>query len=272
MRDRERIRRRAIDPEIGGERRAQTVRGADAEDLVVAGAVEHVDARRIRQPIDERGIEMRWKHRPREQFRYGLGEPPASLLALDREPACGEHSRIRQRTMTIDGGEAVTVDERIEVVRRMLGVEPSRKHDGARDLCVERDADALELGLDERIVEARVVRDEEPAGESSFEIARDISERRRGVRVLGERNAVSPLRRARISAAPGHDEGPPFGDAVGVDRDDPDFGDPIGRRVEAGRFDIDECESPKVGPSWCQWLREAHGALSNDRSIDGKPA
>ena len=102
--------------------RSEAACDADAQDLV-AGTVKRVDARRVRQPIDERGIEVRRKQRTRQQFGNDIAESLASFLALDRKPARGKRLRVGKRAVSLGGGNTVTIDQRVEIVHNVFRIE-----------------------------------------------------------------------------------------------------------------------------------------------------
>ena len=62
---------------------------------------------------------------------------------------------------------------------RCAGIQPARQAHGAQRLRQELEAGALELAAQEAVVEARVVRDEDPAGEALVELAGELCEARR---------------------------------------------------------------------------------------------
>ena len=190
---------------------------------------------------------MRGKRRPRQQLRSGGRERLASLLARDRRPARGERPRVDERAMPLDNADTVTIDQRVEIVRRARWVEPSRQQEGADNLRVERDSRPLELRFEKRVIEARVVRDEEPPGQSSPELDRNVGESR-CARGQDDNGTGAGARCPWLSASLQRNEGSPFRRIVTVDRDDADLGDAVVRGVEARGFDIDESETPEVDP------------------------
>ena len=73
--------------------------------------------------------------------------------------------------------------------------------------------------------------------------------------------------RRQLATLGGPDQGRPAVDAIAVDRDDSDFGDPIFRGAEARRFDIDYCEAGERVQSRARSLHPCWFSLSNERSI-----
>ena len=93
-------------------------------------------------------------------------------------------------------GQAVALDQAVEVMPRRAGIEPARQAHRAERLRQVLDAGAVELAPQEAIVEARVVRDEDAPGEPLVELVGDLREARRRVdHVL--RDAGERLDRAR---------------------------------------------------------------------------
>ena len=185
------------------------------------------------------------------------------------EPACTERARIGQRAMPVGGGETVACDQRIEIVRRSARVEPSRHHYRAEDRGVEADACALELGFEERVVEAGVVRNEETARQSLCQPERDVLERRRRLGKQMDR-ACGRSRRTGLRSALLHHERSPFVGRAIVNRHDTDLGDAIGRRIEAGGLDVDEGKPVEIGHLGSRAAKESRHPLSNERSMRRK--
>src|SRR5260370_24579493 len=77
-------------------------------------------------------------------------------------------------------GEPVALDQAVEVVARMLGIEPPRELHRAQRPRQVLQARALELAPQEAVIEARVVRDEQAALEPLVELAGELGETRRG--------------------------------------------------------------------------------------------
>src|SRR5207247_739567 len=77
-------------------------------------------------------------------------------------------------------GEPVALDQAVQVVARMPGIEPPRELHGAQRLRQVLQAGALELAPQEAVIEARVVRDEQAAVEPLVELGGERGEARRG--------------------------------------------------------------------------------------------
>ncbi len=223
MRVLECTRGRAIDAEVVDGVAAQVERGADREGASVLGAHD-VRPRRRRQRLDERMVEPRREHRPREQRLDGAPERHVVELAREPLPPLPHEIRVRQRAMALLDAQAVMRRERIEVVVREVRAQLAREHDGAQHRRLERDPGALELRAHERVVEARVVRHEQPAVEAAAQVDGDLGERRRVAGAL----------------APALEERRPALDAAFLDGDDADLRDAIRGGAQARGLDVDE--------------------------------
>ena len=152
---------------VGVEVRADTVSQvaglADVERLA-ARTHEDVDTRRLRQGLERSRGEVGRRGRLLQQFSDRRGECMGVVLAMEHVEEVADHARVAQRTVAVGGGQAMAVDQRVESVAAVFGEEAARQSDGAQDLGAEALADATVLGLDEAVVEAGVVGDEDPAG------------------------------------------------------------------------------------------------------------
>jgi hypothetical protein len=80
---------------------------------------------------------------------------------MDALPELVDQLRIGQRTVAGIGPQAMPFDQAVEVVAVVFRVQGPRQLDGAGDGAAEIDAQAPELVLQETVVEARVVGDEQ---------------------------------------------------------------------------------------------------------------
>ena len=157
---------------------------------------------------------------------------------------CQIELRVVQRPVPDLRLQRVTLDQRVEIMVRVLRKELARQHQRAKNFRMKFDADPLELGFQKSVVEAGVVGNEKAAFQSRREADRDILEPRcRQPHLVGDL-----LRRERVLPPPGQrvDHGRPFADFGAVDRDDADLGDAIFAGVDPRRLDVDEGERRKV--------------------------
>ena len=213
---------------------------ADVERQVVL-AVEQVNAGRFRQLVEDRGVEMR------RQAGVGVlcvergAQRLAATVDLDFLPELVDQLRIGECPVTRRRLQAVALDQRIEIVALVLRIEGARQLDGAQHGSAEIDAEALELGFQETIVEARVVRDEQPPAQALQGFGCDFLKwwcsSHHGIADTGQL-----LDEGRNGYA-GIDQLLPLANAtVGIDLDDADFRDAINGSGGAGGFEVDEGE------------------------------
>jgi len=148
---------------------------------------------------------------------------------------------IGQRPVARVGDQAVAFDQRIQAVPRIFRIEAARQLHRAQHPGPERDAGAPEFAFQEAVVEARVVRDEQPALEPA---PRFVGNRREGRGVGDHRvaDAGQLLDEGRNRHAR-RDQLLPLADAaVRVDLDDADFRDAVDGGSGAGGFEVDEGE------------------------------
>ncbi len=142
--------------------------------------------------------------------------------------------------MPLRAFESVALDQRVEVVARVLAEQQPRQSHGAEHRGRELLAEAAELVAHEAVVEASVVRDEQPPVEALANLAAQVLEGRSALDHLvadagegfdGRRDA-----HARVDEA-----APRLDDLAAVEQHDADFGDPVvdghatrGLEVDAG--------------------------------------
>jgi len=133
---------------------------------------------------------------------------------------------------------------------------------------MELDAGAIELAAQERVVEARVMRDEDAAGEPLVQLRREVGEARRLrehlVRDAGKRLDLGRQRDARV-----YQRRPLGHDFEALDLQHADLGDAVGGRPRAGRLEIDDRERR------CAQVHRVHGCISSilsQRHRAGLPA
>ena len=165
----QRLASRAIQPEIVEYVRPEVRCRADRQRPVFL-VEQHIGARRSWQAVDQRRVELRRQQWRGQQAGDDAIDRLARVFPMDDLPPLPEQFRIRQRTMTLFDGKPVSFRQRVQVVMLKVWVELSRQHDRADDLRREGNAGALELGTQERVIEARVVRDEQPARQTPREL------------------------------------------------------------------------------------------------------
>ena len=110
-----------------------------------------------------------------------------------------------------------------------LRIQLARKHRRANDIGPESDRTAVEFALQESMVEACVVGDEQPAVQTACNIVGDLAEARRiGEHLVGD--AGVRARDPRYTTA-GMDQARSFLRVAVVDRHDTDFDDAVGTRA-----------------------------------------
>ena len=164
-----------------------------------------------------------------------------AVLALGELQELPQRLGVGQGAVPGRAGEPVVLDEAVEVVARMLGIEPTRELHGAQRLRQVLQAGALELAPQEAVIEARVVRDEQAAVEPLVELGGERGETRRGgdhlVADAGERLD------AGLDAGFGVDQRRPLGGELeAVHLQYRDLGDAIAGRVRAGGLEVDDRE------------------------------
>ena len=137
--------------------------------------------------------------------------------------------------------EAMAFDQRIEPVTVVLRKQRPRELDGAQHRRVEFLADAAEFVLDESVIEARVMGDENAIVKKRPDAVGQLGKSRRvGNHRVGNADQGLDIRwnrPARIDQA-----GPAFDKLTVFDPQDRNFGDPIDHRVGAGGFNVDKGE------------------------------
>ena len=148
--------------------------------------------------------------------------------------------------------------DRIEVVAALTGCQRAREPHGAEDRRAETPPGAAEFIAQEAVVEARVVRDEEPALDARLDRIRDRLEGRRvgnhrlgdaGELLDGVRDAYARIDQRRIL----------LDDCAVLDEDDADLHDAVARRMPARRLEVHAGDPPASGAFSCGH-RPASGA------------
>jgi hypothetical protein len=146
--------------------------------------------------------------------------------------------RVAERPVPTAHAQPVALDQAVQVVPRMLRKQLARQLHGTQHRGAKIMAGALEFVLQEAVVEARVVGDEQAAFEALQDLFGDIREGRRighhRIRDAGQVLDEGGNRRARI------DQAGPFAHAVRIDLDNADLGDAVRRRRGAGGFEVDK--------------------------------
>ncbi len=145
----------------------------------IALAVEYVGTGGIRKAVDERRIELGRQDRPREKARDCLREQLRGVFALERLPQLPDEIGVGQGAMPRVHAQPMMLSQGIEVMVLESGIQLARQHDGAKDLRIECDSGAIELSLEKRVIEARVVRHDQAPREHLREASRDVAKQRR---------------------------------------------------------------------------------------------
>src|SRR6478609_7212785 len=87
--------------------------------------------------------------------------------------------RVAERAMARLAADAVARDHAVEIVAALARIQALRQLHAADRARLEPDAGAVELTSQKPIVEARVVRDEDPAGEALAQLVGELGEGRR---------------------------------------------------------------------------------------------
>ena len=206
-----------------------------------AFAVEEVNAGRLRNGVDRRALEMRRQSRLLGDLARRHRHDLLAVLARGELQELPQRFGVAQGAVTGTASEPMAPDQAVEVVARMLGIEPPRELHGAQRLRQVRQSGALELAPQEAVIEARVVRDEEAAVEPLVECAGERGETRRGgdhfVADAGERLD------AGLDADSGVDQRRPLGGELeAVHLQYRDLGDAIVGRMRAGGLEVDDRE------------------------------
>ena len=199
--------------------------------------MEEVDAGPIGQLVGDRRVDLRRQARRAGQALHDRRELLRRPLRLRDAEELGEDPRVAERTVARRAGDAVPVHHGIQAVaafrRRERAREPHRAEHGRAKTPLE----APELAAQEAVVEARVVRDEEPALDPGRDVVGDRLERRR-VRdhVLGD---AGELLDGIRDAGAGIDQRRVLLDDLAVlEQHDAGLDHPVARRVPARGLEI----------------------------------
>src|SRR5438309_1707813 len=142
-----------------------------------AFAVEEVNTGRLRNGVDRRALEMRRQSRLLGDLARRHRHDLLAVLARGELQELPQRFGVAQGAVTGMADKPMAPDQAVEVVARMLGIEPPREFHGAQRLRQVLHSGALELAPQEAVIEARVVRDEEAAVEPLVELAGELYER-----------------------------------------------------------------------------------------------
>jgi hypothetical protein len=148
---------------------------------------------------------------------------------------------IGKRAVARPAVDAVARDQGIQGMACVAGIEAAREAHRAQRPRVELEAGALELVAQEPVVEARVVRDEDPSGEALVQAVGELGEARRARHHLAG-DAGERLDRRRDRGTRIHQGRPLRAHLEAVDLDDADLGDAVPRRLAAGGLEVDHRE------------------------------
>ncbi|OPZ05449.1 MAG: hypothetical protein BWZ09_01121 [Alphaproteobacteria bacterium ADurb.BinA305] len=241
--------------------RAQTLRAPDEECRVARArrrwlglGVEKIEPGGVGQGLEhafgQAGRLRRRLHRACGCARQHLGRE-AGLQPAHELP---QHLDVAHRAVARGADEAVALDQRIQAMAVVFGVEGARQLDGAQHRRLELATDAGEGVADEAVVEARAVGDEDAALEQRGDrIGQHLEGGRLGHHGVGDAGDLLDQRRDGLA---GRDQTLPARDDLAVlDAQDGDLGDAVAHRVRAGALDIDEGET----------TRQAHVGLTRCR-------
>src|SRR5438046_2518858 len=225
--------------------------------------VEEVDAGRLRNGVDRRALEMRRQGRLASDLARRHRHDLLAVRALGETQELPQRLGVGAGAVPGRAGEPVALDQAVQVVARMPGLEPPRELHGAQRLRQVLQAGALELAPQEAVIEARVVRDEQATVEPLVELGGERGETRRGgdhlVADAGERLDSG------LDAGFGVDQRRPLGGGLeAVHLQYRDLGDAIAGRMRAGGLEVDDRERrvPQHGyPSRYYTCRTNEGAF-----------
>ena len=112
---------------------------------------------------------MGGQQRTRPQRLDGVRDARSRQFPMDEPPELPHQLCVVQSPVAHFCLQRVVLDQCVEVVVRLLGIELARQHQRAKNVGLKLDAGPAELGFQESIVEARVVGDQEPAVETAGE-------------------------------------------------------------------------------------------------------
>ena len=228
------VRRAVVAGEMGTDAIAQVDALADVDRKVVH-AVETIDAGAFGQSLERVGCELRRQARDLEEPLHRGLDLVGFALAVEHLDEAPHRARIAQRGMAPGAHRAVrrdrvlqpvTRDERVQPVADGLRIELARQAHGAQHVRRELHLQAAELVLDEAVIEARVVRDEDVALEALEHLAAQFGEGWRAAHHLvgdaGEDADVLGDAAFRV-----HQRGPLVHELAVGDAHDADLGDAV---------------------------------------------
>ncbi len=181
-------------------------------------AVEQVHTGRLGQRVQNVGRQLRRQARDPEDALDDGCDDLGGHFAIQRLDEGPDGAGISECAMPVRDGERMARHDGIEAMSLRVGIEPARELHRAQRAGRKRPAQARKFMLQESVIEARVVRDEDTAIDPGLDGRRDGGKRRR---VLHHRLAGiaqrAPFAHPRRSAA-----------RIRIHADDPDFGDAIG--------------------------------------------
>ena len=238
LRQRHLFRRAVVGREMRENPLADVLGLADVERQVVVG-VEEINAGGVGQFIEDFRVEMRRQAGARVLRLERRLDLVAAAVDVDFLPELADQLRIGQRPVAGVGGQPVPLDQRIQIVPLVLRKQGARQLDGAQHRRPEGDAQPLELVLQEAVIEARVVGDEQPACQPAQGFLGHGREgRRRGHHFVADAGEL--FDEGRNAGARIHQLLPLAHRSVLIDFDDADFGDAVCAGGGAGGFEVDE--------------------------------
>ena len=227
---------------VGREMRRDTLAQIDALADVERQRVETVEAinaGRLGDRVQRIRRKLRRQARDAQDALNGGIDVIARPVAIDDLRESPEGARIAQCAMPIADRQRMALDQGIEIMAPILGVEPARKLHRTKHPSGEGAPEAAELVLEKAVVEARVVRDEDAALDPAGDFVGNLAEGgRAGDHCAGDPGQALYL---RGNAAFRIDQRAPLAHPRAVvDADDADLGDAILRGDRAGGFEIDE--------------------------------
>ena len=163
-----------------------------------------------------------------------------TIAVREKRSSCSIACRLRANSMALAGrdGNAVTLDQRVEIVPVVSGKKRARELDGAQARRTEIDAGPLEFVLEEAVIKAGIVGDEQTAFQSFEQRYGQIlkARGRRNHRCIDSRQAGDEWR----YRPPWIDQAAPLAGAVLADFHDADLDDPVVGKIGARRFEVQE--------------------------------
>ena len=241
----------------------QVLRLADVQERVVL-AEEEIDAGAFRQLVGERRVELRRQARSAGQALHDRGEFFRGPLRARDAEELGEHARVAERAVARSAGDSMAVHHGIEAVAALVGRQRAREAHRAQHRRAKAPLEASELAAQETVVEARVVRDEQPALDPRGDVVGDGREWRR-VRDHGLGDAGELLDGVRDPRARIHERRVFLDHDAVLEQDDARLDDPVARGMTARGLEV-HAGDPACECAFSRGHRPASGAGRTGRA------